>query len=360
MIYINSRFLTQKITGSQRFAIEISRQLKKLRVNIKFIAPKNIIHQNVAKELEIETFGKLTGHLWEQIELPVYLKKKGNPLLLSLVNTAPLFYKNKIVTILDLSWKHYPQAVSKKFYCFYNFLIPKIVRNSKHIFTVSNFSKDDIFKYFNTDNKKITVIYCAVNLDKFKLISLEKEKFILSVASLQPYKNLERLVLAFLKIKEIHKDLKLILVGGVNNQVFAKSNIFDLTKNRDDILFTGYIDDDKLLELYNKATLFVFPSLFEGFGMPPLEAMACGCPVVASSVASIPEVCGDAAYYVDSYSVDNIAEGIYNILTNENLKQSLIQKGFERVKMFSWEKSAKEVLRVIEEVVKTDENSCYS
>ncbi len=358
MLYINSRFLTQKITGSQRFAIEISMQLKRLIPDIKFVAPKNIIHKEIAEYLETKTFGDLKGHLWEQIELPVYLKKQGNPLLLNLVNTAPLFYKNKIVTIHDISWKHFPYAVSKKFYYYYKFLIPKIARNSKHIFTVSKFSKDDIVKEFKLPEEKITVISGSCS-EIFKPLQYQKENFILSVTSLQPYKNLEKLVLAFLKIKENHNDLKLILVGEVNNTVFGKSNLFDLTKTRDDIIFPGYMNDKDLVEHYNKALIFVFPSLFESFGIPPLEAMACGCPVVASNAASIPEVCEDAACYVDPYNIDDIANGITRVLLDGKLRQDLIQKGLKRVKMFDWEESGRKILDTVKKVEKTNNESCY-
>ncbi len=111
------------------------------------------------------------------------------------------------------------------------------------------------------------------------------------------------------------------------------------------------INDKILYNLYKNAKLFVFPSLYEGFGLPPLEAMACGCPVVVSNVASLPEVCGDAGYYVDPYCVESIAEGIYQVLTDESLRQSLIQKGLERAALFSWEKSAREHLKVFEETL---------
>jgi glycosyltransferase involved in cell wall biosynthesis len=351
MICINSRFLTQKITGSQRFAIEISRQLKKLLPEAKFVSPKNIIHYDIAKELEVESFGRLTGYLWEQIELPLYLRKKGSPLLLNLVNTAPIFYENKITVIHDISWKHFPDAISKKFYLWYKFLIPKISKTSKFIFTVSNFSKKDISKGLNVDINKFEIVYNAIS-EKFKFLNISREKIILSVASLQPYKNLEGLIKAFIFLKNKNKflDYKLVLVGGYNKNVFAKTNLFELSKNRDDIVFTGYLSDEKLVEYYNKASLFVFPSFFEGFGIPPLEAMASGCPCVVSNVASLPEVCGDSAYYVNPYDIEDIARGIETVLSDEKLREDLIKKGFENIKRFSWEESAKKIVQIMREI----------
>ena len=149
MLTVNSRFLTQNITGVQRFAIEISKQLKKLlNSKIQFVAPKNIIHKDLAEELDVKVIGYNTGHLWEQIDLPLYLSSIGKPLLLNLSNTAPLFYKNKIVTIHDVAFKRFPQTYSFKFRMFYNLLIPIILKNSKHILTVSEFSKNEINKIY--------------------------------------------------------------------------------------------------------------------------------------------------------------------------------------------------------------------
>ena len=163
-ISVNARFLTQPITGVQRFAIEISLRLKKeLGEKIMFVSPKEIIQNEIAKELQVNTIGYTTCHLWEQIELPLYLKKKGSPLLLNFCNTAPLLYKNKISTIHDIAFEVYPETYSKAFLYVYRFLIPKICKNSKKIITVSDFSKQEIIKYYKTKTDKIQVIYNAVN-----------------------------------------------------------------------------------------------------------------------------------------------------------------------------------------------------
>jgi glycosyltransferase involved in cell wall biosynthesis len=344
-IIINSRFLTQKITGTQRYAIEISKQLSKLLENAVFIAPENIIHKELASKLQVKTVGKLTGHLWEQIELPVYLKKQGNPLLLNLVNTAPLFYKNQIVTIHDLAFLRYPQWFSKKFYYFYKFLIPKVVKSSRRIITVSEFSKKEIISILNVPEKKVEVVYNAVS-EKFKYDpSITKENYILAVSSLDPRKNFKNLILAFKKLNL--KDYGLIIVGS-ENKVFSNTEIKDLIKEIPNVEFTGYVSDDKLVKLYQQAKLFVYPSLYEGFGLPPLEAMACGTPVVVSNTASLPEVCGDAAYYVNPYDVNDIAKGIEIVLKDDELQKELMQKGLKMVKLFSWEKSAKKIINIIE------------
>ena len=164
MLVVNSRFLTQDITGVQRFAIEISLRLKDLlKDNVLFVAPSNIIQFDVAEQLNVQTIGKHTGHLWEQWDLPKWLKQNGSPLLLNLCNLAPLRYNNKISTIHDVSFVRYPQTFSKKFLIFYRLMIPRIISSSKKVFTVSEFSKQEIIDVYGTDENRIEVIYNAVN-----------------------------------------------------------------------------------------------------------------------------------------------------------------------------------------------------
>jgi glycosyltransferase involved in cell wall biosynthesis len=149
--------------------------------------------------------------------------------------------------------------------------------------------------------------------------------------------------------KSLRKDYKLVLVGfrGWNNKKIMK----ELEELKDDVIYLGYVSNTELGQLYNLATLFVCPSFYEGFGLPPLEAMSCGCPVVTSNTASLPEVCGDAAYYVDPYDVDSIAEGISRVVTDEELRNGLSKKGLANAAKFSWAKSAQEHLKVFKEAI---------
>ena len=148
------------------------------------------------------------------------------------------------------------------------------------------------------------------------------------------------------------KDTQLLIVGS-KQRTFAYHDLKKFIHADQNIIFTGHISDEELITLYKNATLFVFPALYEGFGLPPLEAMACGCPVIVSNVASLPEVCGDAAYYVDPYNIESIAEGMQKVLADESLQQSMREKGLKRAKLFSWEKSAKEYVRVFEYFLKS-------
>jgi glycosyltransferase involved in cell wall biosynthesis len=340
MLLINARFLTQNITGVQRFAIEISKHLKNLLGdNVRFVAPKNIIHKDLAEELGVKVIGNHTGHLWEQIDLPTYLKSMGSPLLINLANTAPLFYRNKVITVYDLAFLHHPEWFSKKFTFVYNFLIPKICSNSKHIFTDSNYVKYDISKSYKINKDKITTIYASYG-NEFNNFNNRKENFILAVGSIDPRKNLTSLIKIFTELQNIN-----LIIVGQKNKVFPTLNIDNLTSN---IQFTGYVSDEKLVELYNKAKIFVYPSFFEGFGIPPLEAQACGCPVICSNTTSLPEVGENSVIYCDPYKVEDIKEKIELVLSNENLQNELRIKGFENIKRFSWEKSAKKIIKTIE------------
>ena len=345
-IYINARFLTQKITGVQRFAIEISKELKKMDDQVKFVSPVKVIHNDIANELGVIPIGSSTSHFWEQISLPRYLKRIGSPLLVNLCNTAPLFYCNKVVTIHDIAYKLFPENFSLPFRTYYNFLIPKTLQSSRKIITVSNFSKREILKHYKVEENKVDVIYNAV-YNKFTPSEKENcEKYILGVSSLSKHKNFDMLVKSFNKIK--NKNLKLYIVGEKNRNLnYILTQGHNVNSN---VIFTGRVSDQELVELYSNAACFVFPSLYEGFGIPPLEAMASGTPVVASNAASIPEVCGDAALYFDPLDIEDIAEKILKIVQNDDMKKALIHKGFKQIKKYSWEKSANKMINVINKI----------
>ena len=349
--FINSRFITQNVTGVQRYAMELSKKLNKMNADVKFVSPRKIVHKDVASELNILTFGNFSGHLWEQAELPIYLKYHNNPVLMNFANTAPMFYRNQITVIHDLSFLRNPGWFSKKFYYYYRFLVSRIARNSLKIITDSEFSKQEIMNLLNVSENRIRVVYSAVSEN---LMSEAKKNFhnnyddyILTVSSLDPRKNLTNLISALRRGKL--KNTRLVVVGS-ENKIFVHKGLEDILKYNTNVVFTGYISDTELAGLYRNARLFVYPSFYEGFGLPPLEAMACGCPTVVSKTASLPEVCGEAAYYIDPYAIESIAHGIHEVLTNENLRRTMIKKGLERIKLFSWEKTAKETLNILEEV----------
>lgn len=335
---VNARFLTQPLTGVQRYAIEISKYIKKFCPDIVFVAPHNLLHVEIAKELDVKIIGFGTGYFWEQIELPLFLMKRESPLLFCPTNIAPVFYKNKITTLHDIAFVKFSASFHWKFRLAYKVLIPLILKTSKHIVTISQFSKCELLNYYMLGPNKISVIPLGIS-DIFKQLKVEKENYVLGVASLDTRKNFQGLIQAFLKLD--HPSLKLYIIG-------EKSNAFRNLKivNHSNIKFIGRVSDEELVRYYSKALVFVYPSFYEGFGLPPLEAMACGTAAIVSDVSSLAEVCGDAAFYCNPYDVGDIKEKIELIMNNETLQIELINRGLEHVQKFSWEESAKKHLEV--------------
>lgn len=343
---VNARFLTQRLTGVQRHAVEISLALHEIDPAIKFVAPKNIIHQEIADKLSAELFGHFKGYFWEQYELPKYMQKYApNDILINLANSAPISYKNKVATIHDTAPLRHPEWYSRKFAIAYKMLLPHVAGSSRVVFSDSDFSRNEISDLFGTDKDKIRVIYCGVGR-QFQPTASEasSENYILSVASLEPRKNFAGLIRAFSLLNK--HDTKLIIVGSPS-RIFAKSELDKILPDSHRVEFAGYVDDIKLMELYRGARLFVFPSLYEGFGLPPLEAMACGCPCAVSKAGSLPEVCGEAALYFNPHDPADIAVKIDMILSDSELRENLIEKGLKQARKYDWKKSALELYTAV-------------
>ena len=348
-IYINGRFLCNYTDGISRFSFEICKQLKKLNLDFKIVIPKWLNYDNV-EGFEIVKFGNLKSHFWEQIDLLQFIKSMGNPLLLNLSGLGPLFYKNQIITIHDLSFYANKKWFTKGYTIFYSLATPIVVKNAHKVITVSDFSKSEIIKYLKIDEGKVEVIYNAVaddverTFDNTKISPIVKTildyKYILAVCSIDPRKNLQRLIDSFLELNL--ENYKLVLVGKTSSHFNIK-----LKSDSENILFTGFVSDSDLSILYKKCEFFIYPSLYEGFGIPPLEAMKNGCAVIVSGIPSLIEVCSEAALYIDPYLVESIKNGILQIISDSNLKQQLKIKGNIRSQFFKWEASGFKVYNLI-------------
>lgn len=342
MIYINGRFLTQSLTGVQRYAIEICKQLPKTinGQSLVLLIPKtDFLKFEALDHLSVIQFGFFKGNLWEQIDLPIFLKKRNASLLLNFGGIGPVFYKNKITYIHDLAFKHSPESYAFLFQKMYQFLIPKSAKNSKKILTVSEYVKKDIYATYSYKN--VEVVYPAIS-SKFSTKGMEREKIILAVSSLSPRKNIKRVIEAFCKLET---DYKLVFIGSAET-TFSNFNIDDY-KNKNSIIFTGYLKDNAIIDYYRRASVFIYASISEGFGIPPLEAQACGCPCLVANVTSLPEVYKDSVEYCDPYSVDDIKNKLEKLIHNQALRDSLIKKGLENTQRYSWKESAKKLLDII-------------
>jgi len=261
------------MTGVQRFAEEISLQIEYMRDDVILLVPdvKAIKKQSLLKRFNIEEVPGLNGHLWEQITLPLYLLRRKSPLLINLGNTAPVFYSHQVVTHHDITYLKYPKSFPFSFRLLYRIISPLMIRNSKQVVTVSQFSRSEISSQYRCQEEKIKIIYNAVSdlFEPTKEVTSEpdKERYLLAVSSTNYHKNFHGLIDAF---SDANLDIDLKIIGD-SADVFST---LDLKRNHPRIHFVGRVNDDELVKLYQHATAFVFPSFYEGFGIPPLEAQA--------------------------------------------------------------------------------------
>lgn len=352
-IYINGRFLTQNITGVQRYAIEIVKALDHYidlhkdfnnKYKIVILAPKNIKQKLQLNNIAIKLIGHLKGHLWEQIELPWHTK--GN-FLFNFCNCAPLIKKNQIVTIHDVAVCAVPYAYSKAFRYWYKFMYSVLTHRLDKIFTVSNFSKNELHKYFNVPLSKIEITYNGIDHMKniipdetvFDKFNIEKYNYVLAVSSLNPSKNFKLI----LETAKEMPDINFVIAGGTNSKVF-QSQGFEITPN---IKFIGYVNDEALAALYKNAQCFVYPSIYEGFGIPPLEAIYCSCPVILSDIEVFKEIYGSNVLYCKINDINLLKQQISNLF-NTKLKQDLLYKERLLVNRYVWKNN----IRVLNEISK--------
>ena len=347
MFVVNGRFLTQKPTGVHRYAFEICNQLSEFGVDFYVAVPKEI---NPDYKINFKTVqcGALSGHLWEQISLPKYLKQQGNPLLLSFSGCGPLNYSNQIITIHDVSHERHPEWFSKNYCRFYGYMMPRIGKKAHAIITVSEFSKKEIIETLSLPSEKIHVINCSIpsyhTTENDRIRDNSDEKYILSVSSMDPRKNFIRLVEAFNNIED--KSVKLYIIG----MQFKAFNTPDMEKlNSENVILTGYLDDDSLQTMYKNALFSVYPSLYEGFGIPPLESMSYGCPVIVSDIPALREVNGEAAMYTNPLNIADMSLKMDLLIRDTELRNELSKKGREQVAKYSWIKSTRQVLDLVKQ-----------
>ncbi len=355
-IIVDAVTLLSPLTGIGRYTYEISKNLqenqlfectffygyysKKLIKKNEKVSTKNII-SIFAKRTFFKKLLRDLAYIWAKFFSSSYdLYWQPNLIPLEAIKA-----KKTITTVHDFSFMLYPDFHPKERiqYIQKNFI--KNIYTSDMIITGSNYTKEEIIQRLDFPKEKIKVIYHGVDHNVFKVykdvqLSFEiPQKFILSVGSVEPRKNLLNAFKAYNALDEkIKKEYKLVFVGfkGWNNQEIMKL----IDEEKQNIHYLGYISDIELAKVYNRASLFLFPSLYEGFGLPVLEAMACATPVVCSDSSSLPEVGGDAVVYCDADNYTDMSKQIQKVLEDENLQKTMIQKGLKRAKLFSWKKSA--------------------
>lgn len=287
------------------------------------------------------------------------LKAKSSiDIFFSPTHYLPFFVPGKsVVSILDVSYLHFPQLFKKKDLYQLKFWGKYSIKKAKKIITISESSKSDIIKEYNVVPDKIVVIYPGIRQES-RIMNHElstkdlaakfgiNRKYILFVGTLQPRKNIVRLIEAFSKLDSLDEDLVIVgRKGWMFEEILNAPEKFGIS---DKVHFLHDVSDEDLPSFYKNALMFVLPSLYEGFGLPVLEAMKYGCPVITSNVSSLPEAGGDAVLYVDPKDVSDITSKMKKLLTDDKLKKELIEKGHKQAEKFSWEKSARETLEVLE------------
>ncbi len=351
MIVINARFLTQETRGVQRFAEQVCLELGATRNDLTFVAPSDIRMHASAERLQVRCIGRNNGQLWEQLDLPLWLARNGHPPLVSLCNTAPLIYSNQIAAHHDITYVRHPESYSRAFRGFYKGLTPLLLRRIKALITVSDFSRKEIARYYGYPSERICVVPNAVATTFRPRARGESgnggKPYLLAVSSPNAHKNFARMVAAFLSL-EGFDDVELHIVGDSHSVFSGAQNSTDSDHR---VRLLGRIDDEQLVREYQGAMAFVFPSLYEGFGIPPLEAQACGCPVIAARAASIPEVLGESVLYFEPLSVEDMARCMRHVLQDARLRDDLRTLGLGNVERYSWKRSAHIVSQLIDQAL---------
>jgi glycosyltransferase involved in cell wall biosynthesis len=350
--------------GISEYAFELLKQFKEFQIsNIKFqIYLKDVPREDMPKEGENWKYIVVRpGRFWTQIGLPLYLYTH-NPkpqVFFSLTHYSPRFSPvPTVMSVMDLAFLRFPETFNTSDLYQLKSWTAYSVKKATKIFTISEASKNDILKYYQIPESRVVVTHLGIKpvssmehqlsvTDVKKKYSLDTPYY-LFVSTLQPRKNIVRLIEAFSTLKD--QETILVIVGKkgwLYEPILAAPEKYGV---KDRVKFLDFAPNEDLPGLYKGAIAYVFPSLYEGFGLTLLEAMKYDCPVITSNVSSLPEAGGDAALYVDPEKVDSIAQAMEKI-TDKKVREDLIKKGHEQIKKFSWEKTARETLQVLEEVV---------
>lgn len=346
-LYINGKFLAQRTTGVQRFArgvvVALDRSLQAQPLDQEFVLllPPSVMPIEELRRIKQIHIGRPGKSLtfWEQFTLPLHTRKAP---LLCLSGSAPFLVYNCIPTIHDAAIYLYPHAYSRAFVTWYRLLFRHRARRAPVVLTVSQSSARDLAAHLPgvtlrvVPNSAEHITDAPTDINVLSMLNLGQNNFLLAVGSLNPTKNFSTLVDAYAR-SELSTRVPLVIVGAINRTVFNNTVISD----HPNVRWAGPVTDGQLRALYEHASAFVFPSIYEGFGIPPLEAMYCGCPVVASNTSSIPEVCGDAAVYVDPLDGEAMMAAIEALLDDPNRRNDLATRGRLRSKSFSWDIAAK-------------------
>jgi len=354
-IAINGRFLSQAVTGVQRYARELLLELDQLLVSspasagpVEVLAPLNAGDDPPYKSLRIRKVGRLTGQLWEQADLPRFSRGK---LLFTPCGGAPILHACNVVTIPDAAVFATPLAYSRTYGTWYRTLNKYLGRSARRIITVSEFSRSELIKYCGISPQRLSVTQegCdhmdRIDPDRSVLdqYGLTHSSYVLAVSSANPNKNFHGVVEAMRVLRDY--PIRFVIAGNTNASVFGASGGMPAS-----VIRVGHVSDAQLRALYESAGCFVFPSFYEGFGLPPLEAMVCGSPVIAANIGALRETCADAVLYCDPGNPASISASIFEIMNNGDLRSHLLERAHVHTQKFRWKDVAAETWAILQEV----------
>ena len=372
-IAVNTRLLVKnKLDGIGRFSVEILKRMvinnPKIEFHFIFDRPFTsdfIFSRNIKGHiLSPQTRHPLLWYIWFEIQLPKLIKRINPDLFFSpdgFISTKITSIPT-ITTIHDINFEHYPENMRWTHSIFYRRYFKKYAELAKHIITVSNFSKQDLIKTYKLDPSKITSVYNGISdifspintkeKNKIKQRYSDSEDFFVFIGSLHKRKNIKNLLLAFEIYKTKNGKNKMLIIGEQKWLDASIKTIFEKMQFKNEIIFLGYLEDNIMSQVLASATALCFISLFEGFGLPIIEAMKSKVPVITSNTSCMPEIADGAALLVNPYSIESIVTALKTIEENKQIRKKLIEKGYERSKHFDWEKTTNLITQILKKHAK--------
>lgn len=359
LIAVNGRFLADRMTGVQRYAFELTRALlgalAKHGRRLVVLAPGGALDPKASQLPVIPGKSRLRGYAWEQLELPRMMREVGGALLWSPANVGPLLVREQLLTIHDAAVFAHPEWFDWRFALANRLFLPRLAHRVRHVVTDSWFSAGELARHGVVPADRVTVIPAGVSPPVTAEDAVTQEPppaaregpYILSVGSLEPRKNLARLLAAWAVAQGRPElaDFTLVIVG-TSQWLFRDARFPRAATPR--LRFAGYLSDEELTRYYRYAQAVVYVPLYEGFGLPPLEAMAARVPVLVSDIPALREVCGDAALYRSPWSEADIADGLREIIVNTSLRARLRELGAARRAELTWDRAAEQLGALIE------------